>query len=230
MGCAHGTAREAGCFLFNMPDDPKLPDIDAGLEDVEFSPAAVKALYGGVVAEQRWTRANSEIRFDDVVQELTGKWGRAISCPFHGTDSTPSFYLFAANNDGYCFGCPPKEGYYDNVRFAAKYLNFSRVKALKWLERKWDLPPIADSVLEEEESDDSEIITNLVFADLSETYIQLAIADIQSAGEPELAEEYLRIYYEAEKDESVEPLARVIAAEPSGHDKLKKILMRKASR
>src|SRR5208282_2777060 len=78
-----------------MPDDPKLPDIDAGIEDVEFSRAAVKALYGGVVAEQRWSRANSEIRFDDVVQELTGKWGRAISCPFHGTDSTPSFYLFA---------------------------------------------------------------------------------------------------------------------------------------
>lgn len=199
------------------------PDQD-GVEEVEFSRAAILTLYGsGAVAEERWTRANTEIRFDDVVQELTGKWGRAISCPFHGADSRPSFYIYSANNDGYCFGCPPKQGYYDNIRFVSLFLHFSRIKALKWLEKKWELPSIADVILDKEEDDDEEQIVSLAFTDLNEHYIQHAIRDIREAQEPELAEEYLRIYYEAEKDEAVLPLGRVL-----GQEKVQRILQRKA--
>ena len=201
------------------------PETDAGVEDVEFSRAASQALYGTEIAEQRWLRANTEVRFEDVVQELTGKYGRAISCPFHGIDSTPSFYIYSGKNNGFCFGCPPHEGFFDNTRFVAKFLNFSRTKALKWIERKWNLPVIDDVIIDEEEEYETEITTKLEFADLSEHYLKFAAADIQDAQEPELAEQYLRIYYEAEKDKLALPLGRVL-----GPEKVRKILLRKANR
>jgi DNA primase len=201
-------------------------ELDPTLKDVDFSRAAAIASYGegGAMPEERWVRANKEIRFEDVISELTGLAfvGRAISCPFHGTDSRPSFYVYPGGNDGYCFGCSL---YYDNVIFASKFLQFSRVKALKWLEHQFELPPMADIILEKEEDDDEEEVITLEFGDLSEHYIQFAMRDIQEVGEADQAEEYLRIYFEAEKEKLVLPLGRVL-----GQPRVKKILQRKASR
>jgi hypothetical protein len=189
-------------------DDMLYPDP----EDIEFSRSAyAKLYYSGEAAGVnpiRWERVRNDIRIEDVVFELTKKNTQAISCPFHGRDSRPSFYVYRRTNDCWCFGCPPRQQYYDAVRFTSKLFNFSRVKALIWLEHKFELPPIED-VLSEKEDD----TVSLSFEDLREPFLQKATQDIITTKDPELAMEYLRLYFESEHDKAAIPLASVLGKE-----------------
>jgi hypothetical protein len=193
-------------------------------EEVEFSREQyAKMYYSGEAAginPLRWERARDDVRFDDVVFELTKHHSNSISCPFHGRDSRPSFYVYppAKGNNGWCFGCPPRQQFYDSIRFISKLLGISRVKALIWLENKFALEPIAAVVVEEEE----ETTLSLTFEDLTKPYIDKAAKDIIANKDPELAQEYLRVFFEAERDKAVLPLASVL-----GRESLAKIVQRK---
>jgi hypothetical protein len=199
-------------------------DIYPDPEDVEFSRETyAKMYYSGEAAginPLRWDRIRNDIRFDDVVFELTKKNTNVINCPFHGRDSNPSFYIYppARGNNGWCFGCPPRQQYYDAVRFTSRLLDISRVKALLWLEKRFNLPPIENIVEEEEE----EQITSLTFEDLCGPYIEKAANDIIANKDPELAQEYIRLFFEADRDKAVIPLASVL-----GKEALRKLVERK---
>ena len=173
-------------------DNEQLPAI----EELDFERSSVEKLYrtgAGGINPERWERARRDIRFDDVVAELTGHSGvNSISCPFHGRDATPSFFLYRGTNDGWCFGCPPGSQYYDAVRFISKYREVSRVQALQWLEQQWELPRLSDVNTRD---DEDELEESLGFWDLSEPYILKVSRDIQESKDPELAEDYIRIYF-----------------------------------
>jgi hypothetical protein len=143
----------------------------------------------------RWERIRTEVRFDDVVADLLGEsGGNSIRCPFHGRDSTPSFNLYRGTNDGWCFGCPPGEQYYDSVLLVSRFNDITRVAAMQWLEKKWNLPPIADIENEEEER---EILVEIGFDDLVEPYVFKVARHLDSSQDVELAEDYMRIFFEA---------------------------------
>jgi hypothetical protein len=203
-----------------MPEDstPNLSDPEV-FEEFEFSKENLKKLYDRSVRvsdpelwERRNERVQTEILFSDVVEDLTGKHGHAISCPFHGTDSTPSFYIYppARGNMGYCFGCSAA---YTLVTFVAKIRGISWPKAMEWLERSYNLPPLQSNLPPEDE----DIIVPLKFEDLSSLYIVFARKDVMANKSYELAEEYLRIYFEAqqEHDETkrVKALAEVLGSD-----------------
>ena len=138
--------------------------------------------------------------------------------------------------------CPPKEQYYDHVRFVSKYLDVSRVRALNWLEKKWELPAMPN-LPEEEEGED---IIQLGFADLQEPYIRKAIRHIQEFKDVELAEDYLRYYFEAvqqskwaedakkqseiEDAVAMEAKSAMTLAKVLGKEEIKRIFARKAGR
>jgi hypothetical protein len=171
---------------------------DPDVVDLNFEKESLHKLYltgtSREINPKRWERVRQEIRFEDVVADLTGHSGTtAIHCPFHGTDSRPSFWLYRGSNDGWCFGCPPRSQYYDQVRFVARYLDMSRPAALRWLEKKWDLPPLPD----EHEDEEDEPTVQLQFEDLQEPYILRAIKQVQEFKDVELAEDYLRYYFQA---------------------------------
>lgn len=178
-----------------MADDQLYPDV----QELDFQKSNLSKLYSSGEARgvnpERWERIRREVRFEDVVSDLVPyNGGNSMSCPFHGRDSTPSFWLYRGTNDGWCFGCPPKEQYYDHIRFVSKFLGITRVQALKWIEKKWNLAPIADIV--SAEGDETSVVT-LDLKDLVEPYILKAIRDVQAVKDAELAEEYLRFYFEA---------------------------------
>jgi hypothetical protein len=158
---------------------------------------------------ERWDRAKEEIPFTDVVEEMTGQnaiKGGFIRCPFH-TDKTPSFKIYH-NNSGYCFSCTTA---FDSVKLVAQSLSLSRVKALQWLEEKYNLPKLADVIIEDEDLTGEEY--TLKIKDLKPAYFKLAIEDIRKYKDPALAEEYLRAYFEALSLESPLPIARVLGVE-----------------
>lgn len=116
----------------------------------------------------------------------TGHIGTVVDIIVSGSESFLT-KLGAVHN------CPPKEQYYDHVRFVSKYLGINRTSALCWLEKKWDLPIIADIIPEEEEIDTIE----LQFTDLQEPFILKAIKQVQGFQDVELAEDYLYHYFKA---------------------------------
>lgn len=164
----------------------------------------------GGVNPLRWDRAR-ELDFISLVEELTGihcNRHMFISCPFHGRDSHPSFYIYY--NDAYCFGCSAA---YDCISFTAKHFGYSnKYKALAWLERYYKLPPIGDVTDEDFEPEEVEEVT-LVLEDLKHPYIVFASKDVQATQDYVLAEDYLRRYYEGLDAEQVLPLARVLGGE-----------------
>lgn len=171
----------------------------------------------------RWERAIEEVDFQDLVEEFTGQRSNdKINCPFHGSDSTPSFAFFPHKNNGWCFGCPPGEQFYDPISFTAKTLSCSRLKALIWLEKKYALPPIDDIKLEDEEEEE-EVQIELV--DVSEAYIRQARREVLKHADVELASNYIQRFFEAERDNDALPLARIL--DP---DTLKTIVNRKLYR
>jgi len=181
--------------LTTMADEVTPPEPD--FIRLKFEKDSLHKLYQTGVSREinpkRWERVRTEIRFEDVVSDLSGHSGSAIRCPFHGSDSTPSFWIYRGSNDGWCFGCPPKEQYYDQVRFAAKYLDISRPQALRWLEKKWDLPAMPDEPDEEDEAEE----VQLRFEDLQEPFILRAIKQVREFKDVELAEDYIHYYFKA---------------------------------
>src|ERR1700739_2550185 len=223
-----------------MPlDEEYLPsEIDLNFEKGSFQKLYSVGEAAGINPE-RWERVRREIRFEDVVSDLTGHTGDMIRCPFHGRDSRPSFYT--RGGFGFCFGCPPKEQYYDQVRFVSRFLEYSRVAALRWLEKKWELPPLADTPAEVE--DEEEYTVQLNFTDLQEPYILKAIRQVQEYKDVELAEDFIRYYFEAtqqtmwaeeakkqgeiENAAEMESKAATILARVLGKDELSRVFARK---
>ena len=171
------------------------PDV----QDVDFHRQAADRVYkAGVVRginPLRIERIQEEVRFDDLVSDIVGRVGEFISCPFHGNDSTPSFRIYRGSNDGFCFGCPAGKGYYDHIRFVKQYHGITWIQALKWIEKKYNLPPMADVVIEKDEDD--EITTEVTFSDLSEPFLARAVREVRQTKDPELAMEYIHVYFAA---------------------------------
>jgi DNA primase len=165
-----------------------------GIEELDFERESVHKLYqsgANGINPERWERARNDIRFEDVVAELTGHRDNVIRCPFHGRDRRPSFTLYPRHNDAYCFGCPPGQMYYDSVTFVSKYMECNRVQALQWLEKTFDLPYMPDVQLDDEEESGG----LLTFWDLAEPFILKVSREVQETKDPELAEDYIRIYF-----------------------------------
>jgi len=167
--------------------------------DVDFQKRAADKLYraGAIrgINPRRIERIREDIRFDDVVAQFIPRVGDKISCPFHGTDSTPSFQVYRGSNDGFCFGCPAGKGYYDRIRFAKESLGCTWVQALKWIEKTFELPALPDVLIEQDE--DEEITTEVTFTDLSEPFLVRAVKDVRMTKDYELALEYIHVYFGA---------------------------------
>jgi hypothetical protein len=91
---------------------------------------------------------------------------------------------------GAVHNCPPGSQYYDSVIFVSKYMDCNKVQALQWIEKTFDLPRMPDAPPEDEEEGGV-----LGFWDLSEPFILKAARDVQENRDPELAEDYIRIYF-----------------------------------
>src|SRR5208282_6829810 len=106
-------------------------------EDVSWERGSLDNLYlKHSINPERYEQIRREINFGDLVADLTGHTGSEIRCPFHGSDSTPSFYIYppARGNNGWCFGCVKGQQYYDHIRFVRELLGYSFIKALTYLE------------------------------------------------------------------------------------------------
>ena len=218
-------------------EETRLPAI----EELDFGRESVQRLYltstGGINPE-RWERARDEVRFEDVVSELTGHREHLLHCPFHGRDRRPSFQLYPRTNDAFCFGCPPGSQYYDSIIFVSRYMDCNKMQALQWIEKTFDLPKLPNAPLEDGDEDGT-----LGFWDLSEPFILKAAHDVQESGDPELAEDYIRIYFkglamekaaaESEKGDEGEDLgdmhlkATLVLAKVLGKEKLNSIVEQK---
>jgi hypothetical protein len=181
-----------------------IDDSEFGVSAVEFTRQTARDLYragfGSTDLIARWDRIRSEIRFEDIVSELHGTNTLVISCPFHGRDSRPSFFLYKRSNDGYCFGCPQGEQYYDSVRFAAAKLACSRAQAISWIEKHYDLPTlegVEDDEDEDDETEDGTRIVQLTFNELCEPFIALAAASFTQDPDPDLAREYIELFFDS---------------------------------
>ncbi len=173
----------------------EVPDV----QDVEFQKRMADRLYKtGIIRginPLRIERVRDEIRFDDLVADITGRTGDKISCPFHGRDSDPSFTIYRGTNSAFCFGCPAGKGYFDHIKFVKEYYGITWVQALKWIEKEYKLPEIADIITKEDE--DEEITTEVTFNDLSGPFITQAVEDVRRAKDVELALEYIHVYFSA---------------------------------
>jgi len=155
----------------------------------------------------RWERIRQQ-DFLRIAEEITGQRclkNTFVRCPFHGSDSTPSFKVY--DNDAYCFGCGQ---FYDAVALVAKHRDTSRAKALAWLEKFFDLPPMGDVALDE---DDEGEARELTFAQAKPAYIRFAAADIRARPDVGLALEYLRYYFEGKQEGDPVPLLAVLGPE-----------------
>jgi hypothetical protein len=181
--------------------EPKSPG--EGVHDAVLERATAEQLYQGgflIVNPERWTRIKDLIRFEDVVALFIPgyHYRQVISCPFHGRDSNPSFHLYRRTNDAYCFGCPSGKQYYDHIRFVAAQHGCSKLRALCWLEREFELPKMADVNSEEYAEDHEEEFVSVTFRDLKEPFIKHAARDIAAQGNDiDLAKEYLEILFDA---------------------------------
>jgi len=177
-----------------VPENQEAPDI----VEVDFERAVsekVRKVRG--IDPRRWKRIREEIQFDDLVYSLTKETGREkISCPFHGPETVPSFHLYRGSNDGFCFGCFGQngKGYYDHIRFVKELRGLTWYEALCWLENEYELPPLPDLLLEDEDEDEEVTVT---FDDLQEAYLTKAAAEVSSTRSYDLAESYIHTYFSA---------------------------------
>ncbi len=209
-------------------------------ELIEFSRVEAEKLRPSGVGEERWARARYDISFEDLVAELTGQntYSLWILCPFHG-ETKPSFKLYRAGNDGYCFGCGGKKGYYNTIQFAAAWVFGDRTlssRAIAWLERRFNLPriPNDDAVLDAayEKRHDFQ----LTFADLREAYLVVAAQIAKDRRDPVEQERLARLYFTAklmdkaaqESNNAVE-LSRAanMLGRELGESRIRRILSRK---
>lgn len=237
-----------------MTDSPEIPgELDLSLERDEADKLYSKGSFGRI-NPLRKERIFNEIPFEDLVQELTGQVGNSqdkILCPVHG-ESTPSFQLYKRSNSGWCFGCSPGRQFYDHIRLTSELTGMSWIKALSWLEKKWNLPPIADLAIEDEEDaeeeEESTALVRLTFDDLVEPFMIKAESEVQEFQDPDLAEEYQSIYFDAlhlmemakkartehddaedgaEEAREIEMKAVLLLARVVGRNKLQELLRRK---
>jgi hypothetical protein len=211
-------------------------------DDVEFDRKTAESFYrdGYQTNPERWYRVSAAadvIQFSDVVAMLEGSYGNPISCPFHGTDSKPSFHLYQRSNDGHCFGCPIGEQHYDAVTFVRKKLNVTAFDALKWLEKEFHLSPMADireenAMGEFEDETPEEVV--LTFADLSPAFLQHAAEDLRANPVLELFKDYIETYFSAKPPRNAAPEdeAHMDRAMPLavvlGEEKVARLLEKKA--
>jgi hypothetical protein len=195
-------------------------DDDFLAEDVEFERKTAQELYYRQFGDDpniaaRWDRLRTptEFRFVDLVNRIhdgRATVGAMMSCPFHGRDSHPSFKIY--KNDAFCWGCPTGSGFYDSVGFVAAKFQITKIQAIRWLEKAYDLPQL--DVVEEEEDEETEDGPPLTFADLAPTYIQFIARQFrQDPTDLEMIHDGIRTYFEAkpgpkEKPDSVEALER----------------------
>ena len=218
-------------------DDILNPDLtpqdDNGLEVVDFSDPTLFLHHG--VSDARWQRAHANPDVRDLIQDLFGLRGNPISCPFHGSDSRPSFNLFPKNNDCTCYGCGDGDNYWDNVKIVARNFGYritdgdkvrdDRVTALKWLETHYPMPELTggesmtapDMVIVEEEGSSipEDPLEGLELKVLREHFVRLSSSRVQAAkGCPEdalaIAPEHLELLFVAVKQENKLTLARVL--------------------
>lgn len=184
------------------------------------------------ISSERWDRVRWEIDFYDLAvalleegRILRNHHGGKISCPFHGTDSTPSFNFYKGSNSAFCFGCEPPatNQFYDNVRFVSALYGISRRDALKWLEKKYKLPVLAEAEPDEPEDEDEETeeVVTLTFDDLKEPFLVYASVLNKDA---EKTQAMLEAYFKAQTDKDPLPLARFL-----GRDRIKRILRQKVN-
>lgn len=167
------------------------------------------------IAPERWERVREEVNFIALAEELLTKskvWhreGNAIRCPFHGSDSTPSFYLYDHTNSGYCFGCPPpkQNQTYDSINFVAKFFDINKVEALRWIEKHYKLPYIAGTPSPDYEEDEEDEEYTLTVEDLAPHYLRVAPTLIESVDD---AKALLKKYFLAVREEDPLFLARVL--------------------
>jgi hypothetical protein len=177
-------------------------DDDLNENDIAFLRSEAAKLYGGINPE-RWERVREQ-DFLPLCEEITGQRclrNSFIHCPFHGADSTPSFKIY--DNDAYCWGCGEK---YDAVSLVAKYRDCNRFQALLWCETYFQLPPMESAVIEDIEDEEQE----LKFSETRGRYIKFASTAIQKSKNPEMAEEYLRYYFEGKQKDDAVPLLQVL--------------------
>jgi len=185
--------------------------MDASDFDIEFTEEQaqlVKEATSGSYFARRCDRVRAKVPFRDLVDELEGTHSLTISCPFHGRDSRPSFYIYPHKNNGFCFGCPEGEGYYDSLKYAAKKLGVSRLKAVEYLEKKFSLPPLEtcpeDFEEEEDDEEDPEEETfTLTFENLSQPFIEYAGSLKSTAAGP--VRVLMRTYWEARPQKGADP-------------------------
>ena len=196
------------------------PQVDD--EDVEFG-APDEMLVRGI-SQARWDRVRKDIDVQDVLFLLHGRRGSPIRCPFHGRDSSPSFYTFRDNNDCHCYGCPPGDDTWDNVKIVARSNEISPSQALRWLEREFNLPPLANGDVEEgvdldaedPEAPEPEQAPLLQVKDLARAFQGESRRLIRSLPEGErgaMVHEMAKTFFTAQHYEDPAMLARVVGAE-----------------
>lgn len=180
-------------------------DGDLSAVDIEFLRAEAAKLYDGINPE-RWERVREQ-DFLSLAEEILGQRcmkNSFVRCPFHGTDSTPSFRIY--DNNAWCWGC---QEYFDNISLVAKYNDFNHFKALLWCEEFFKLPPMENVPVEVEDEE-----RELKFSEIREAYILFAGADVREQKNLGLAEEYLRYYFEGkgqkDSEQDVMPLLAVL--------------------
>lgn len=169
----------------------------------------------GEIAPERWERVRDEIDFVGLIEELmskAGTWyrdGNAIRCPFHGSDSTPSFTLYPHTNSAYCFGCPPpkQNQTYDTINFVAKWFGISKGKALEWVEKRFKLPHIGSTPAPDYEEDEEDEEYSLTVEDLAPVYLKVAPTLIENVDDAKLL---IKRYFLALREEDPLFLARVL--------------------
>jgi len=184
------------------------------------------------ISPERWDRVRWEIDFRDLTLQLLEETGNLkaplkggkLSCPFHGKDSTASFALYPASNSAFCFGCPPPttNQFYDNVRIVSAVYGISKTDSLKWLERKYKLPPLAPTLSvddPEAKREDYETI-ELTFDDLMEPFLALSTVLLKERETHEL----LSIFFKAQQTKDPFPLAQVL-----GRDRVQRLLRQKTN-
>lgn len=213
----------------------------SGVDSVDFSDPTIYMNQG--ISPGRWERAKTAIDVRDLIRDLYGLSGNPISCPFHGRDSKPSFYIFPKPNDCWCWGCGQEDGYWNTIKIVARHFGYRRddaqdkddlAAAVRWIERNYPMPALKDDdefrtpdmviveALESAETDESDDpFAKLRAVMVEEPYIRTArrIVDetrTSGASEEELvatAAALTERLFISLKQDNPIPLARVVGAD-----------------
>jgi hypothetical protein len=187
----------------------EIDDVAFGVEDVDFDEAfkVLTSGFGGSILG-RFERIREVVDMEEIIHELHPRaTGHVFSCPFHGRDSRPSFYFYRSSNSAWCFGCPLGSQLYTPVEFVAAKFGITKMEAVKWLEKKYNLPPLED---EEEDFTDLgdgtiEVRKVLTFDDIRDAYLEKAGRHVQETQNPELFFLYAARFFNALPEQMADP-------------------------